>query len=761
MFQADSPPEPAGRSSAWAILVLPAAFLLTLLSQPMAPAKDPTILWPTHAILAGLLLRFRILRHYSFWLAIYAGPTLARLFLGMSWSLANLYSLIDLSGILAIRLILISRWAPASLRSPQAIGRVLLAGAAAAAITAGLALALLPGSQLRDDPASMAANWFFSQLLGYCTFLPPLLLLPRHGSRSTDRAATPHGWLKRLRHPISPLPLVALAISTGLCFLLGGLGAIAFPIPALLYCAWIYPQRASAWLTAGTATLLVLSMAHGWIPTYIAPPDAQASPWEAASLHLGILLLVAAPLLLSGAAAGRDDQIFTLTQALDHDTLTRALSRAAFLQYSRACLRNTPIRAAKAGMLMLDLDHFKDLNDRHGHAAGDQALREFSSCIHAAIRPQDLFGRMGGEEFGITLPDTSLPASVRIAERLRACVEALVIRLPDGTDLSITVSIGVAHTSESPHGSPEELLAHADQALYQAKRNGRNQISVCRDGPRTAGKAEEIIPDGSPSPPADAAASIMSVTNGIAMTADTDDTPLIALLEDDPTQSAWLQRILQPAGFDCRAFDNGNDLLATLRTSDIFQLLLLDWELPGISGMEVLRWVRANVPSNPPVIFVTSRTLESDLVEGLDAGANDYICKPCRPAELLARIRAQLRPQHSHASQNASFRLGEFSVDTIARHIELRGEIIRMTPKEFELAALFLRHPWRLFSRDDLSALIWNREIPSTSRTLDTHLSNIRKKLQLGPASGALLSASYALGYRLELLDEQKPTTTP
>lgn len=755
MFQTNSPSVPTGRSIAWAVLALLLAFALTLISRPMSPAQDPSILWPTHAILAGLLLRFPALRHYSFWLAVYIGPTLARILLGMSGNLSSLYSLLDLSGILTIRLILVSRWAPKNVRSPQAIGKVLLAGAAAAAITSSLALALLPGAQLSGAPIPTAISWFFSELLGYCLLLPPILLLPKYGSRSTDQASRPQGWLQRPAHPAPLAPFVVLVISTGLCFLLGGLGAIVFPIPALLYCAWIYPQRTSAWLTAGTALLLILSMTQGWIPAY-ASPRSLVSPWATTSLHLGILLLVSAPLLLSGTAAARDDQIFTLTQALNHDTLTRALSRAAFLRESQAHLRPSPIGPTQTGMLMLDLDHFKHLNDHYGHSAGDQALKEFSSCIHAAIRPRDLFGRIGGEEFAITLPNTSLQATIDTAERLRACIEALVIRLPDSTGLSITVSIGVAHTSQSPHGSPAELLTYADQALYTAKRNGRNQVSVCRDDSRPSPTTDtrEQAPPASPS--VCSSTGIMLVTNGSSMTDTADHPPLIALLEDDPTQSAWLQQILLSAGFGCHAYDNGNDLLATLRTSDVFQLLLLDWELPGISGMEVLRWVRANLPSNPPIIFVTSRTLESDLVEGLDAGANDYICKPCRPAELLARIRAQLRPQQSHATPSASFRLGDFSVDTIVRQIQLRGQTIQMTPKEFDLAALFLRHPWRLFSRDDLSALIWNREIPSTSRTLDTHLSNIRKKLQLGPASGALLNASYALGYRLELLGDHK-----
>lgn len=234
--------------------------------------------------------------------------------------------------------------------------------------------------------------------------------------------------------------------------------------------------------------------------------------------------------------------------------------------------------------------------------------------------------------------------------------------------------------------------------------------------------------------------------------------PLIALLEDDSAQAAWMQQTLADAGLACQVFEDGGTLLAALRARASFSLLLLDWELPGINGMEVLRWVRANRGDTLPVIFVTHRTLESDLIDGLNAGADDYIGKPYRPGELLARIGAQLRRHKPPASPEADFSLGDFVVDMTNRQIRLRHQAITLTPKEFELAALFLRHPWRLFSRDDLSTLIWNREIPSASRTLDTHLSNIRKKLQFGPATGTLLCASYALGYRLELLPDSGST---
>lgn len=756
MIQIDDHPESKGRSIAWAALVLSIAFAPTLQIQTTIQPASTSILWPAHAILAGLMLRFPALRHYAFWAAVYAIPTLARFFLGMSWHLASLYSLAELSGILFIRCTLVSRHPPQARCRPKALGKILLASGTAAAITTVLALSLLPDSQLQGDIPLTAVEWFFRPFLGYCIFLPPLLLLPKYGSRSEDQLSFSSQWLALLKHPVLLLPCLTLVASTGLSFVLNGLAAIILPIPALLYCAWLYSQRTSAWLTAGTATLLLLSLAQGWIS--IEPPlsVAPASLWEAVSLHLGILLLMTAPLLLSSAAAARDAQISRLTQALDHDTLTNALSRAAFLYRSQVCLDNDSPDSTGIGMLMLDIDHFKHLNDHYGHAAGDQALEEFAHSIYAIIRPNDLFGRVGGEEFGITLPDTSLQASIDTAERLRACIEALIIRLPDSTGLSITVSIGVAHTSQSPDKNTDKLLGYADQALYQAKRSGRNQVFVFQDDPERAENPDMHTLDRPAALTSSAPISVISAPSETTMTTDADYMPLVALLEDDPAQSAWLQQILLPANFRCQAFDNGNDLLSALRAGTTFQLLLLDWELPGISGMEVLRWIRANLPGNPPVIFVTSRTLESDLVKGLDAGANDYICKPSRPAELLARIRAQLRPNYFHTAPASSFELGVFSIDTLARQIKVHGEPVQMTAKEFDLAALFLRHPWRLFSRDDLSALVWNREIPSTSRTLDTHMSNIRKKLQLGPASGTLLSSSYALGYRLELLNEEK-----
>ncbi|MGB3290008.1 MAG: response regulator transcription factor [Burkholderiaceae bacterium] len=231
----------------------------------------------------------------------------------------------------------------------------------------------------------------------------------------------------------------------------------------------------------------------------------------------------------------------------------------------------------------------------------------------------------------------------------------------------------------------------------------------------------------------------------------------IASVEDDPDQGRLIQNILGCAGHNCTLFTTGNDLLAALARQHTFDLLLVDWELPDISGLDIVRWVRGNLGQTIPVMLVTNRTLEEELVEGLQAGADDYMGKPIRAGELAARVEALLR-RYMPVQQNTTFHCGAYEVDPAAEAILLEGRKIDLAPKEFELALLLFRNPGRLFSRDVLSTAVWNREIPATSRTLDTHLSNLRRKLQLRSEHGVRLNSSYALGYRLELLNENLDT---
>ncbi len=228
----------------------------------------------------------------------------------------------------------------------------------------------------------------------------------------------------------------------------------------------------------------------------------------------------------------------------------------------------------------------------------------------------------------------------------------------------------------------------------------------------------------------------------------------IAILEDDLTQAAQMVQAVRNMGYDCIHYASGKELMSALKDPDMFDLLILDWELPQITGKDVLTWVRSNIGYSLPVLFLTSRSGEEDLVEAIEAGADDYIVKPYSNEALRVRMLSLLRRANPSELENTLLEVGPYVIDTQARIVRLHNEPIALAPKEFDLAVLFFRNLGRLFSRDALSAAIWNREIPATSRTLDTHLSNVRQKLQIRPENGLRIVSSYALGYRLEPVSE-------
>jgi len=157
------------------------------------------------------------------------------------------------------------------------------------------------------------------------------------------------------------------------------------------------------------------------------------------------------------------------------DALTGALSRRHFLELAG----RERARAAREGgglaVLLLDIDHFKRVNDTHGHAGGDAVLRAFHATCATQLRAHDLLGRLGGEEFGVVLPATGREVARQVAERLRAAVAAGPVTLPGGAAVAITVSIGLAFTASAAEDI-DSLLAAADAALYRAKREGRNRV---------------------------------------------------------------------------------------------------------------------------------------------------------------------------------------------------------------------------------------------------------------------------------------------
>ncbi len=224
----------------------------------------------------------------------------------------------------------------------------------------------------------------------------------------------------------------------------------------------------------------------------------------------------------------------------------------------------------------------------------------------------------------------------------------------------------------------------------------------------------------------------------------------IAILEDDVALAGLVEITLAEAGHACEVFGDGQLLTRALRRAT-YDVLILDWMVPGMSGLEILGWTRDNLDLPPPSLMLTSRSAEEDIVAGLSAGADDYVIKPVAPAVLKARVNALARRAYPAALPGIEY-YGSYMFDARAEVIELRGEAIALTAKEFALALLLFRNMHRALSRAYIFEALWGRNPNLPTRTLDVHISNVRTKLNLRPDNGFKLVPIYAYGYRLEAL---------
>ena len=226
----------------------------------------------------------------------------------------------------------------------------------------------------------------------------------------------------------------------------------------------------------------------------------------------------------------------------------------------------------------------------------------------------------------------------------------------------------------------------------------------------------------------------------------------VAIVEDDLSQAELLAHWLELAGHHCHHFDRGEGLIRAL-DQESFDVLVLDWNLPDISGVDVLKRIRASQQAGLPILFVTARNREDDVVTALRQGADDYMVKPVRRLELLARLEAIARRCKHRTEQPEVLEVDVYRVDTQTRTVTRQERQVDLTAKDFDLSVLFLRNIGRLLSRGHIRESVWGPNAVVTSRTLDTHVSRIRNKLGLTPENGWRLAAVYRYGYRLEQLD--------
>ncbi len=222
-----------------------------------------------------------------------------------------------------------------------------------------------------------------------------------------------------------------------------------------------------------------------------------------------------------------------------------------------------------------------------------------------------------------------------------------------------------------------------------------------------------------------------------------------AILDDDKAQTELVAKLLQERGDECEVFHAGRALLNRLR-QDMFDLIVIDWNMPGLSGIEVLGHIRQGPLAKVPVLMVTSRSDEIDIVAGLAAGADDYIAKPLLPAVFLARVDAALRRSHLNRPKATEARFGHYVFDLPTETVAVRGEPVKLTAKELTLALTLFENQSRPLSRSWLLETIWGASPDVETRTLDAHISRIRAKLSLRAENGFRILPVYSYGYRLE-----------
>ncbi|MBO9641947.1 MAG: winged helix-turn-helix domain-containing protein [Pseudacidovorax sp.] len=224
----------------------------------------------------------------------------------------------------------------------------------------------------------------------------------------------------------------------------------------------------------------------------------------------------------------------------------------------------------------------------------------------------------------------------------------------------------------------------------------------------------------------------------------------IALLEDDPDQRDLATLWLSHGGHQVTSFGSTGELIRELG-SRRYDLLVLDWTLPDGTGGDVLTWLRNRPGVQPPAIVLTSRDEEAHVVEGLNSGADDYLVKPARPAELLARISALSRRARTRGPQ--VLELNGYRVDLVQHRIAVDGTPVDLTQKEFDLAVYLFQNPGVLLSREHLLNRVWGKTADVTTRTVDTHISRLRRKLRLDGQGPLRLTPVYGQGYRLDAVE--------
>jgi two-component system response regulator MtrA len=217
----------------------------------------------------------------------------------------------------------------------------------------------------------------------------------------------------------------------------------------------------------------------------------------------------------------------------------------------------------------------------------------------------------------------------------------------------------------------------------------------------------------------------------------------VLVVDDDPALSEMLGIVLQADGFEPYFVADGSRALEAFRHTRP-DLVLLDVMLPGKDGIEVCRAIRAE--SGVPIVMLTAKTDTVDVVLGLESGADDYVVKPFKAKELIARIRTRLRRLDD--AKPETLRLGDLSIDVAGHSVRRDGQVIDLTPLEFDLLVCLARKPWQVFSREVLLQEVWGYRHPADTRLVNVHVQRLRSKIEHDPENPELVLTVRGVGYK-------------
>lgn len=217
----------------------------------------------------------------------------------------------------------------------------------------------------------------------------------------------------------------------------------------------------------------------------------------------------------------------------------------------------------------------------------------------------------------------------------------------------------------------------------------------------------------------------------------------VLVVDDDSSLAEMLSIVLRQEGFDSRIVTRGDEALEAFRSFRP-DLVLLDLMLPGKDGIDVCKEIRAE--SGVPIVMLTAKGDTIDVVLGLESGADDYVVKPFKPKELVARIRARVR--HNNAPTNETLTIGDLNIDVAGHSVTRVGKAVNLTPLEFDLLVCLARKPWQVFTREVLLEQVWGYRHSADTRLVNVHVQRLRSKVEHDPENPEIVVTVRGVGYK-------------